>query len=1153
MVSLLQFELSNYFKKVGIYIFLLLALFLGFAMGYKFTLGFGADIFRNSPYAVSYMTGFLTLFCIFFTSIFGAQILFREKESGFNLILYATPIRKTDYLMSRLIAIVIINLLCFTLIIIGLFVGHQFNIGKEYFGESHISSYILPLFIFGIINSIFCTAVISAAAWISNNKMIVYVAGVFIYIMYMVMLVYSNSPMMAHGMPQSELAAKLSAILDPFGLSAFFAQTKNWSVAQRNSTIVVPTGILLINRIGVLVFSLAVTAIAFRKFSFQLSEKKKKSTTADLETVSLTERFIVVQPGRKWNTHLQIFFSFLKIQFQQIIRSKPFILTTIGLIFFVAMEINEHIEGGIRFPQRYASSGLMANRIIGSFYGICVIVILYYAHLLVWSSRDTRINILEDASPASRTVIFFSRWFTLNLVIIIFTTLMVSIGLTFQITYGYLVIDFNAYAGIYLFTTLPLIITAGLVIWIQNLINHRLAGLALSSAVVFLLTSSMGEKILSHPLLNSIRAYEGLYSDMNGYGPYANYAGWQFLFGVSVVLFLTLVLTRQRKFRWIALLFLVPSVIAAINLTKGNESKSKEQQLALQADYEIKYRKFSGLPQPVVAEIKTTIDLYPETNSYLVNTEYLVQNQSAQPINEILINLDESINIQQASILDGNQWKNISKTTGIIALKKSLHHGDSIRLRYQFTFRWKPVNGHAWFNAIIENGSFMRISNYYPKFGYQSENEITDKDKRKEFKLGEATALTSIDAKKDSITGFTKLDMVVSTSGAQTAIGVGELVREWKKNGRNYFHYIAPAPIPFRFAVSSAQYAKKFSSYRGRKIEIYYHPSHWENVDRLEKNIYQTLDYCESQFGAYKYSTIRFAEVSAFTRGFAATAYPASVFMTEDMVFHTNVETESKQDLINELAGHELAHAWWGNDMTAPHYREGATMMTETLAMYTELMLVRKMYGYKKSLENVRLHLGIYLDERGFTKETPLFKVSPTDRVVGYSKGLVVMHQLESMIGEEKLNIALKNFLKNNTWPNPRPVSTDLLRELYAITDSSQHNRIDDLFKKITLYRFTVNNTSVKPVGNTFELVINSSALKDYEDGLGHSAPAPFIDSVEIAIQLKNGKKIIRSLPIINNKISGNIHLQEKPESIMIDPNIRFIQTGEKGWIKLQD
>jgi hypothetical protein len=511
---------------------------------------------------------------------------------------------------------------------------------------------------------------------------------------------------------------------------------------------VVPTGILLINRIGVLVFSLVIIAFAFRKFSFQLSEKKKKSTTEVLETVSLTEQFIVVQPGRKWITHLQTFLSFSKIQFQQIIRSKPFILTTIGLIFFVAMEINEHIEGGIRFPQRYASSGLMANRIIGSFYGICVIVILYYAHLLVWRSRDTRINILEDASPASRTTIFFSRWFTLNLVIIIFTTLMVLIGLTFQFIYGYIVIDLNAYAGIYLFTTLPLIITAGLVILIQNLINHRLAGLALSSAVVFLLTSSMGEKILSHPLLNSIRAYEGLYSDMNGYGPYSNYAGWQFLFGISIVLFFSLFLTCQSKFRWKALLFLVPSVIAAIILQKDTSTKAKNSNWHCRLIMKKQNRKFSGLAQPVVAEIKTTIDLYPETNSYLVNTDYLVQNQSAQPINEILINLDESIDIKQASILNGNQWKNISKTTGIVALKKSLQPGDSLRLRYQFKFQWKPVSGHAWFNAIVENGAFMRISNYYPKIGYQSENEITDKDKRKEFNLGEATSLTPSMPKK---------------------------------------------------------------------------------------------------------------------------------------------------------------------------------------------------------------------------------------------------------------------------------------------------------------------------------------------------------------------------------------------------------------------
>ena len=53
--------------------------------------------------------------------------------------------------------------------------------------------------------------------------------------------------------------------------------------------------------------------------------------------------------------------------------------------------------------------------------------------------------------------------------------------------------------------------------------------------------------------------------------------------------------------------------------------------------------------------------------------------------------------------------------------------------------------------------------------------------------------------------------------------------------------------------------------------------------------------------------------------------------------------------MINELAGHELSHLWWGNSQISPDNREGDIMLTETLAMYTELMLLKKMYGKQKS------------------------------------------------------------------------------------------------------------------------------------------------------------------------------------------------------------
>ncbi len=175
--------------------------------------------------------------------------------------------------------------------------------------------------------------------------------------------------------------------------------------------------------------------------------------------------------------------------------------------------------------------------------------------------------------------------------------------------------------------------------------------------------------------------------------------------------------------------------------------------------------------------------------------------------------------------------------------------------------------------------------------------------------MGKQPELKKLNAPAVFKKDFINLDMTVSTEKDQRTVGTGDLIDNYSKNNRNYFRYKA-ANIPFRFAVSSAGYEVKNTVYKGIPITIFYHQKHSENVEHLIENAKRTIDYCTQNFGKYPFRTISFAEVSSFTQGFAATAYPASAFMTEDMFFHTNSHADKHQDVINELAGHELSHLW---------------------------------------------------------------------------------------------------------------------------------------------------------------------------------------------------------------------------------------------------
>ncbi|REC47176.1 M1 family aminopeptidase [Chryseobacterium pennipullorum] len=288
--------------------------------------------------------------------------------------------------------------------------------------------------------------------------------------------------------------------------------------------------------------------------------------------------------------------------------------------------------------------------------------------------------------------------------------------------------------------------------------------------------------------------------------------------------------------------------------------------------------------------------------------------------------------------------------------------------------------------------------------------------------------------------------MTVSTEKDQTAVGTGDLLKKWTAGARSYFLYKAER-IPFRFAVSSARYAVKSIVYKGITVNLLYHPNHSENTDHLLENAKLSLDYCQQNFGKYPFKTVNFAEVSSFSRGFAATAYPSAIFMPEDMIFHANINADRKQDVINELAGHELSHLWWGNSQINPDDREGSVMLTETLAMYTEMMLYKKMHGQEKMLERIQVHQQIFENEKGLYENLPIYRATGEVPHISYSKGAVAMVELNRLLGEKNLNTALKSFLMNNFYPK-KPTSLDLIHEFYkASPDTGTRKRIDRLFK----------------------------------------------------------------------------------------------------------
>lgn len=1057
---LLFFEWKFYTRKISFYVMLLAFLGFGFLTGTSAVLAF-PNITYNSPYAINFLLGLFSLASLFPIVLMASQSLLREKDNQFEQILYATPITIPNYIISRFFLVFGVAVFTSLLFLIGYVFGHLVVIDdSERWGTFHFSYYLHCFLTIVLPNVLLCTVIVCCTAWFTKNKMLVYLSGLGIYILYMIVSLFSNSPFMAGSSPVSERAMNLSAKLDPFGMAAFFEQTQHWTALQRNTTVLQLSGNFLWNRIGVilLAFMLLITAYHFFKFKIGSQKKKKIAIANDQGTKKYVYNKIATQLSGK-DYFLSTILSFLKIDLKSTIKSIPFLVLVVLTLFMLGMEMYKAIDGGIRLPEYFVTTALMINAISTTLPIVLLFAMLFYGSELVWKSKTTNFSSIENSTPFSNIALFISKFVTVFFISILLTFFCIALGVLFQVFYSYPIINFKAYLSLFYYIGLPASLCGLLIIALQYIFKNKYIALVIAATFLAVTNSLLGNGFgFSHPLTRFANFMPDVYSDIAGFSYFSKAFIIKMLYSFSFALLLSVIaiLVFEKPLKKVKLksflLLILPLAFLFLSgflISKNYHRASKEDQLTWQQRYEEKYKPYQKKPQPSVTDVKTNINLFPEKNSYTVTGNYILVNKTKFEITEILISTSNEISwnvITSAQLI--LEKKDTEFGQYLFKTKQKMLPNDSIVVSFDFEYKINPINNHQSFNAIVENGAFMRISNYFPRIGYNLENEIDDELERKNRKMPLQDALTQVDAPLENPYNyeFINFDATISTDANHTAISVGDLVDNYSQSNRNYFHYKAEN-IPFRFAVSTAEYAIQKSDYNGISIELLYEPKHHQNIAYLMKSIKNTMQYCESNFGKYPYKTIRFAEISSYTRGFAGTAYPASVFINEKQ-FHVKLDRQEDSDIINELAAHELSHQWWGNVQLNPDYREGSGVLTETLAQYTRLMMHKKEHEKDKMVEMVKLYQNMYDSEKAFSGEEALFNSNPSNANVIYNKGLVKMYELYLLIGEEKINLALKNLLTKHKFPLQPATSLDLIEELKLVSDKSEHKKIEDFFRK---------------------------------------------------------------------------------------------------------
>ena len=487
--------------------------------------------------------------------------------------------------------------------------------------------------------------------------------------------------------------------------------------------------------------------------------------------------------------------------------------------------------------------------------------------------------------------------------------------------------------------------------------------------------------------------------------------------------------------------------------------------------------------------------------------DQIIENKSEESIDRIFINMPDDyeteLTIENAAL--EQEFEDYGFR--IYALDPPMAPGDTLNMSYLMKYEPEGFENRVSVRQIVQNGTFFN-NGIVPQIGYQPDAELTDKKDREKHKLGPPAVMPPLEpdnlaARQNTYlsnnSDWVEVETTISTSADQIAIAPGSLQKSWEQNGRRYFHYKVDHPSLNFYSFISARYKVAAQKWKDVDIEVYYHPEHEWNVDNMLRSIRKSLEYYTENFGSYEHKQARIIEFPRLAS--FAQAFPGTMPYSEGIGFIADIEKEDDIDMVYYVVAHEMAHQWWAHQIIGANM-QGATVLSETMAQYSALMVMEREYGRDMMRKFLKYEMDRYLSSRGREKldERPLGRVEANQGYVHYNKGSVVMYYLKEMIGEEKINSALRGLIEKFAYQGPPyPTSQDLLDALREQTPEEYQYLLHDLFDEITLFaNRTKKATYSQRDDGKFDVTIEVECRKFQADEQGEETEIPVDDWIEI-------------------------------------------------------
>jgi aminopeptidase N len=1094
--------------------------------------GKGGNVMVNAPFVIAQTTLIMTLFGLFVAAAFVANAVVRDDETRFGSIIHSSRLPVSDYLIGRFVGAWLTGMLVLAAVPLGNAVGAAMPwLDPETVGPFNAGWYLYAWLALCGPTLLIISATLYSVAIFTRSMSMTYVSVMVLIVGYLVSVNLISDP--RH--------EPIVTLLDPFGLAALSILTKYWTAIERNTMMPALEGALLYNRLIWIAVTAIVLAAAVRLYRIGGRAAKEAKTsgktikdeaalaqTANVATTKLASPAAALSPRRRATAAL---FALVRHDMVAAFRHPGYIV----LVFIGCV----NVAAGLWFAdESYGTATLPVTRVMidtlrNAFTIIPLLIAIYYAGELVWGSRDRRMHEIIDATPAPDWTFALPKMLAISLVLfstLLFSTLM---AMTVQLLKGYGHLEVSHYLLWYVVpSTIDVILFTILAVFVQSLVPAKAMGWLVMMLFIVAQTviASMG---FEHPLYLYAASTPEPLSDMNGQGQFAANAAWfRAYWSACALLLAVLAATLWRRGAVVSLrtrigrlprrLAGLPGVIAGIallamtgfggwifyNTNVLNEYRTAEDDRNLAAEYEKTVSTFESIAQPRITDVTLNIDLYPQQLRADIRGRYVLENRTAAPIPEVHVSLPRdlevrALNMQGATLT--REWKDFGYR--IFRFNEPLAPGARATLDFDLLREQRGFPHRAADTRLVANGTFLDNFEISPTLGPNRNGYLQDRSERRKRGLPPESRPPRLE--DDSARAFNMLrrdsdwvnaEITVSTDADQLAIAPGYRVSEVVREGRRIVRYRTDAQIQNFFSIQSARYAVARDRWNDVELAVYHHPPHDTNVRTMLEAMKVSLEVFSKDFSPFQFKQLRILEFPAYAT--FAQSFANTVPYSEAIGFIQHRKDPDDIDMVTYITAHEIGHQWWAHQLI-PSEQQGATLLVESMAQYSALRVMEKLYGPEQIRKFLKYELDRYLRARGSERleELPLARVE-NQGYIHYQKGGLAMYLLKEEVGTEVVDRTLRRLLSEFAFkPAPYANASDFLRVLREEAGPAHEQLITDLFERITLYDLKLETAeSRKLADGRWQTTLSVQARKLYVDGQGKETATPLDGNFEVGL-----------------------------------------------------